>query len=534
LRTTTYQAFIFQHSIDLGLYLRENYQLDFEEVGTKRICTQDPDLQLGTGVNYENTWIRSNIANREGSSLGIKSSHGNILTWEALENGSSLTEAITHVKLKSQNLGVYKSKYLVRLERFAKMVTDRMAIGRPSRVTDYLESRGIDYSALDTEFAIGSPGTFEILVNFFSSTAFSKDQIRSIFLDLFIARRSGDPKYLPFRSSVVVPVYSKTIDFLGFHGRYVSESYSYKYFNTGWLRQDVTNTLFGEEKSTIQEAIKRKKQLILTKGIFDFFACYQNGFHQVLATLNRGISSRQFGRVINFPVTTIVVGLTAPKERESILGLMQQSLNKIDLSLIDDTRDIDVAVSGGTKLSYLISRAVDDIKATEEGIIATALKKKKKEKDAFTELGQTFLVGEVKLENLIKTSKRSPRKMKNFLLDESKNSRSTISEGGYVRFPKTFVTDPILEGFGAELRTLLHLLIKTKDRQMPINYTQGSLRADLGLSQAVLIGHLKKLKQSGYLLSKKDPRVKQLKTKRRLVVVFHYYPSTIKFGLDRI
>ena len=531
MRTTAYQAFIFQHTIGLEEYLKDAYQLDFQMVGTKRICTQDPDLHLGTGVEYENTWVRSNIANAEGNLLGIKPTHGNVLTWEALENSCSLTEAITHVKMKSQNLGLYKSNYLKRLERFAKTVTDRMTIGRPSQVTDYLESRGIDYLLLDKDFAIGSPGTFENLVSSFSSTSFSKEQIRSIFVDLFIARRSGDPKYLPFRSSVVVPVYSKTMDFLGFHGRYVSDSYKRKYFNTGWLRQAVANTLLGEEKEAIQEAIKRKKQLILTKGIFDFFTCYQNGFHHVLATLNQGISSKQFDRVMKYPVSDIVVGFTTAKERDSILGLMQQSLNKVDMSLIDGNRDIDVAIIEGTKLSDLITGAVHKMQESEDGIRAAKLKKKKKEKDALTELGQTFLVSVVDLENLIKASKKSPRKTKNFLLEESKIGRSHINEDGYVRFPKTFIAEPILEGFGAELRTLLHLLIKTKDGQRPINYTQSSLGADLGLSQAVLISHLSKLKQLGYLLSKKEPpRIKQLKTERKRTVVFYYYPSTIKFG----
>jgi len=146
-------------------------------------------------------------------------------------------------------------------------------------------------------------------------------------------------------------------------------------------------------------------------------------------------------------------------------------------------------------------------------------------------LGQTFLVSMVDLVNLIKTSKKSPRKIKNFLLDEAKIGRSVARGVKYVRFPKTFVTEPILEGFGAELRTHLHLLIKTKDGQRPINYTQSSLGADLGLSQAVLISHLSKLKQLGYLLSKKEPpRIKQLKTERKRTVVFYYYPSTIKFG----
>ncbi len=530
MRTTAYQAFIFQHTVDLEIYLKENYQLDFEKAGKKRICTQDPDLQLGTGVNYENTWIRPNNTTAESNSIGFKPTYGNILTWEALENSCSLTEAVTYVKLKSQNLGLYKSKYLLRLERFARMVTDRMTIGRSSQVTDYLESRSIDYPALDKDFAIGSPGTFETLISFFSSTSLSKEQIRSILLDLFIVRRSGDPKYLPFKLSVVVPVYSKTKDFLGFHGRYVSEKYKRKYYNTGWLRQDVTSTLFGEEKSSIHEAIRHKKQLILTKGIFDFFACYQSGFHQVLATLNRGISSEQFEITKKYPVDSIVVGFTAAKERESILGLMQQSLNKVDLSIIDDTRDIDTAVSEGVKLSILISGAKNDLQASEDGNRAAKLKKKKKEKDALTEMGQTYLVSIADLVNLIKTSKKSPRKMKNILLEQAKTRNPNKSDGGYVRFPKTFVTEPILDGFGAELRTLLHLLIKTKDGQRPINYTQSALRGDLELSQAVLIAHLKKLKRSGYLMWKSDIRIEVLKAKRKRTVVFYYYPSTIKFG----
>ena len=530
MRTTTYRAFIFQHTIDLEVYLKENYQLDFQGVGAKRICTQEPDLHLGTGVDYENTWIRPGISSTEINSLSIKSKHGNVLTWEAVQNSCSLTEAITHVKLKSQNLGRFRSKHLIRLERFARMVTDRMTIGRPSQVTDYLDSRGIDYSSLDGDFDVGSPGTFENLVSFFSSTPFSKEQVRSILLDLFIARRSGDPKYLPFRQSVVVPVYTLEQGFLGFHGRILPGASGPKYFNTGWLRQDVTNTLFGEEKSSIQEAIRRKKQLILTKGIFDLFACYQNGSQQVLAILNQGISSNQFDRVMKYPVSDIVVGFTASKERDSILGLMQQSLSKIDLSIIDDSRDIDTALSEGTKLSDLILGAVHNMQVSEEGIRAAKLKKKKKEKDALTELGQTFLVSMVDFVNLINTSKKSPRKIKNFLLAEAKVGRSEINESGYVRFPKTFVSEAILEGFGAELRTLLHLLIKTRDGQRPINYTQSSLRSDLGLSQAVLIGHLNKLKQSGYLIWKRDIRIEQLKTKQRRIVAFYYYPSTIKYG----
>ncbi len=530
MRSTASQAFIFRHSIDLGEYLKINYQLDFFLSGTKKICKQDPDLQLGTGSEYENTWIRPQTPISEKSSFGIHHRHGNILTWEALKNDCSLTEARTYVRSKSKQLSPYKSIYLARLEGIAKMVIKRMTIGRPSQMTDYLEYRGLDYLELDKHFSIGSPGTYQSLVNFFSKTPYPPDEIRAMFQDLFIARRSGDNKYLPFKPAIVIPVYSQSGSFNGFHCRYFPGKGKRVYTNTGFLREIATEVLFGEENASIQSALLKKRQVILTKGIFDFFTCYQNDYHQVLATLNKGISAQQFDKVVKYPVTEIVVGFTAPKERDTILGLMHRSLNQVDLSLIDDTRDIDDSVNSGTSLSDIVANALKNMQASEDGVIAAALRKRKAGMDVLTEHGKTFLVLEKDLQTLVISSKRSPRKMKDFLLQEGNQGRQTVQSGNFIRFPKTFIADTIPEKFGAELRTLLHLLIKTKGRQTPINYTQSALCADLGLSQSVLIGHLKKLKLKGYLLLTKKPRKTRLKNRRKRPVVFLYYPSTIKFG----
>ena len=148
--------------------------------------------------------------------------------------------------------------------------------------------------------------------------------------------------------------------------------------------------------------------------------------------------------------------------------------------------------------------------------------------ETLTELGQSFLVPELNLANLVKTSKRSPRKIKNFLISEASEERVSVLEGSFVRFPKTFVTHTILDEFGAELRTLLHLLLKTKGRDTPINYTQSGLCTVLGVKPSTLITHREKLKSMGYLLYKKKTSVKSLKTQIKRTIVFHYYPSTIK------
>jgi len=530
MKSVQYYAFYFQHEIDLEEYLNINYQLTFQTISGRKICTQDPTMQLGITYSYENTWVRPN-SNLPITNFGISPNHGNVLTWEAITNNCSMTEAVSHVIKKSSGLTPYKTSHLNRVELFAGFVSKYFSNGRPKQILDYLDQRGIDYSQLTAEFQIGAQKTYQGLVDFFDSTPYSKDEIREILSDLFIVRRSGDKKYMQFNPSIVVPVYTKSGGFLGFHGRKISSTaISTRYFNTGFLREVATEVLYGEEKTTVQNAIFSKKQIIITKGIFDFYTCYQKGYRQVVATLNMGISFEQFDRVLKNPVSEVVVGFDEPRERDSVLGLVHQSLQKVDLSIIDDTRDVNEAVTSGADLSNLISGALKTMQASKSGLISAGLKKRKSQMDALTELGQTFIILKTDLQVLISTSKKSPKKIKDFLINKGREGRSTSSHADYIRIPKTFVVDSVLNNFNSELRTLLHLLLKTRGRQTPVNYTQGSLRADLDLSQAVLIGHLNVLKAKGYLLVKKDIRIEQLKTKRKRTVVFFYYPSTIKFS----
>ncbi len=530
MKSIQFYDFQFRHRIDLREYLKKYYSLDFVEENGVYVCATDPNLSIHIDGKYENTWVQSNMASDAGSKHGSFLKYGTIIDWESIKQDCSIVQAVEIITKNRSSLSGYMTAHYKKLESIFTKVATRFRYARLPEVVDYLESRGIDHTSYAEEFNIGSPKSYDSLINDLITANTSAQEIKELLSDLFIIRNPRSYEYLPFAPAVVVPVHDRSSDFVGFHGRRVSPGKSQRFYNTGFLRDRAKEILFGEDKSGISEAIDKKQQLILTKGIFDFFACYQSGYHQVLATLNTGISSQQFDQVLNYPVTEIIVGFTAPDERDTILGLMSQSLNKVDISLVDDIRDIDEVVSSGKSLSSILAGALKNMKATESGIIAASLKTKKARMDTLTELGQTFLVSEANLTTLVKTSKKSPRKIKDFLLEKGNEGRSEVPGGKYIRFPKTFITDPILSGFGAELRTLLFLLLKTKGRQTPINYTQSALRADLGLSQAVLIDHLKKLKVAGYLLEKKNIRIEQLKTRRKRVVVFHYYPSTIKFG----
>ena len=520
MKSIQFYDFQFRHRIDLREYLGQYYSLEFECRGGAYVCTTDSDLSIHLDGQHENTWVQSNAASNAKSRHGSLLKHGSIINWESIKNDCPIVQAIEIVSKNQSSLSDYKTAHYKKLESLFTKVATRFRYTRLPEVVDYLESRGVDHTSYAQEFNIGSPKSYESLVNDLITANTLAKEIKELLTDLYIIRNPRSYEYLPFDPSVTIPVHNKTGDFIGFHGRKVSPGTRQRYYNTGFLKDLASEILYGEDKSVIEESINQKKQLVLTKGIFDFFTCFQNGYHQVLATLNKGISIQQFDKVVKYPVTEIVVGLTAPKERNIILGLMHHSLNKIDLSLITDSGDIDDSVKSGTSLSDIISGALKNMQASEEGIITASMRNRKVRMDALTELGQTFLVLETDLQTLVKTSKRSPRKMKDFLVGEGKQGRQIVQSGKYIRFPKTFVTNTILEEFGAELRTLLFLLLKTKGRQTPINYTKRVLQADLDLSSASLCDHLNKLRSSGYLLSRKDSR------KRKVSL---YYPSTIKF-----
>ncbi len=521
MKSIQYYQFQFRHRIDLREYLKKYYSLEFNDHNGTYVCTTDSNLSIHMDGKYENTWVRADATSSPKNEFGVYLKYGTVIDWESIKSDCSVVKAIQIVTENKKSLPDYKTVHYKKLESLFTKTATRFRYSRLPEVVDYLKSRGVDHTSYAQAFNIGSPKSYYSLVSDLITAKTTASHIIDLLSDLFIVRRPLNYEYLPFVPSAIVPVYDKTGDFIGFHGRRVSPGKSQRYYNTGFLRDRAKDILYGEDKSDIVDAIGKKQQLILTKGIFDFFACYQSGYYQVLSSLNKGISVQQFDRVVKYSVSEIVVGYTASKERETILGLMHQSLGKVELALIDDAQDIDDAVKSGISLSEIVSKAFKNMKATESGLIAAANKTRKARMDTLTELGQTFLVPETDLEALIQTSKRSPRKIKNFLLEEGKKGISVVKTGNFIRFPKLFITDTVLNGFGAELRTLLFLLIKTKGGQRPINYTQSPLRDDLDLSQSVLIGHINKLKLSGYLL---------VKTKRKRTVVFRYYPSTIKFG----
>ena len=534
MKSVEYWAFRFRNTIDLAEYLEEIHGLVFHEANDKKICDSDPDLSIAIIGHHENLWQRSNIPASKINQHGIKPRYGNILTWEAIENNCPIVEAVSIVLKNSQGLSQYKSARLNRVDWISKSTAKRLSIGRTPAVSTYLEKRKIAHTHLNPDFKIGAPVPYQQLTAYFSQTKYRPDEIKSLLSDIFIIERPVGKRYLSREPSVIVPVYSEEKEFIGFHGRYISpkKSPGKQYFNTGYLNDLRSEILYGRHLKPIMEAISQKNQVILTRGMFELFACYQNGNKQVLSTLNQGISSAQFDKTISLPVNEVIVGFTEPRERQVILGLIHQNLKKVNLAMPPAAIELDIALGKGLDLSTIMSNSLKQLFADQEADRVAAVRRRNVNMDTLTEMGGYILITKADLLGEIAGSKRSVKKLKTFIGDEFKKATRTLPKGStFVKIANTLVSSPVVSAFGAELRTLLFLMCKVNPKLGTVTYKHDTLCKDLDISKGVLIKHIKLLVDSGYLLVHRKTSVKATGRKKKILrsVTFRYYPSSIQY-----
>ena len=533
MKSTEYYAFEFRHRINLEEYLKAHYNLCFKKSSNTLICTTDPDLSISTDGEYENTWLRKNIKQGTTNKHGVFLRAGNVMDWESLEHDCSPTEVVSIIKNKKKSLSGYKSLHYTRLESLFNRVATRFRHSINPSVTAYLTKRNIKHSSLAGPFQIGSPESYDKLINSLTTPQLPLNKVRDLLKEIYIVRRSPNYKYLSFTPSIIVPVYSVINEVVGFHGRRINPGRTKRYFNTGFLHDLITEILYGENRSEIRSAIKQKKQVILTKGIFDFFTCYQDNHHQVLATLNQGVSIHQFDRLIGMTIDEIIIGFESARERSNIIGLMGSNLKKIKLSIPQTNKDIDAEISSsGVTLDQLMKNVKSTAQADKEATRLAAIKHRKHKMDTLAEAGHTFLIRNANILKEIKSAKGTHRRLKDFLKIHAQNNLQVIPKGtAYIRIAKTFVNDSILDQFKSELRTLLLLLIKSYPKSGTINYTNTNLRKELKIGETTLIEHKNRLIASGYLMVDKKVAGKNKSPKGKTIrnIKFIYYPSTIKF-----
>ncbi|MBN1185893.1 MAG: hypothetical protein JXB49_26670, partial [Bacteroidales bacterium] len=446
------------------------------------------------------------------------------------------TEAVSRIiqNLENNKPTNYKTAYYKKLEIVFQQISVLFKLNKPDSVKKYLSDRGINYSDLEDVFHIGTPVLYGRLSDHFIFVKSIDDKHEQILNDLYIERRPSNYYYLSYDLSVVVPVYDKNKDFLGFHGRRINPGSRSKYFNTGFLRESIDETLYGEHLQNIIDAINNKKQVILTKGIFDLFVCYQSDHKQTLSTLNQGLFPIQFKSLLSMPVEEIIVGHEQPLQREIIIALISSNLKKIDVLIPQTVTDIDnTVVNTGVTVSDIIKNALKTAKYNEESKIKAMVRQRNYSERTLTEYGKTFLVESAELEKMLLSNKVTVKGLKSYIQSKCHENRQTVPKGErYIRIASTFATDAVLDDFGPEIRLLLYLLIKASPRTRIFNFTNKILANDLKICETTLIKHRKLLKEKGYLLTIKVITTHTRK-KGRIERKVHddYYPSTIPYSL---
>ncbi len=528
MKSIDYHDFQLRHRINLREYLNQFYSLTFSQKNDQYVCDQTPTLSIHIDGKYENTWVRSNVSKGVKNKHGCILKYGTVINWEAIEYDCSISEALGLINKNKRNLPDYKTTRYKKLEVMSMQVASRFRHSRLPIAAKYLKDRGIDYAPYAKDFNIGSPKSYGPLVNTLINHRLPEMEVKELLDDLFIVQQPYNYRYLPFDPSVIVPVHDKTGGFVGFHGRRIDPGDKKRYYNTGYLRDLATEIMYGEDKQDIQDAITKKKQLILTKGIFDFFICYQEEHKQVLATLNKGISISQFDRVMKMQIDEIVVGFEKDIERAKMAGLMSINLSKVRMKTPKLKSDLDdIVTKQGLSIDNIIKSAQIASQDAVEGLRKASLKHRNHTREALFEEGQKFLVLKADLLPEIASSKQALDKLKNFLKKKANVGIRTYPWGTeYVPFTPSFVLEHILDDFGAELRMLLLLLAKSTHSDK-INYTNAKLGEVLDLSEPLIIEYRKRLVESGYLLIKKS-----FPTKKKPKSSFDYYPSTIKFIME--
>ena len=532
MKSVEHYAFWFRNRVDLKEYLEKFHGLQFISANQRYNCTNQPNISIPQSGEYENTWYDKNHQAGVKTQYGIKFNQGNVIDWECIKNNCPPVEAVPIILKRAGSLNTYKTSAYKRLARIFKLVETHYRLTLPTPVEQYLKGRGVDYPSLKSTFNIGSPVPYQILFNYLSTLGLTAQELTDILTKLFINARPSTYRYMPRELSMVVPVYDQNNNYIGFHGRRINPGSKSKYFNTGYLKDFIGDVLFGEDRTEIQSEINAKKQVILTKGMFDFFQCYQDGHKQVLSTLNQGISARQFERVIAKPIDSIVVGFSDPVARSGILGLMYTSLKKAGLWIPDFRNDLDAEIQHvGVSISTIIAQAKQNMVANKDSIRIAAFNRRKESEEMLKEMGQTFLIEKDEVFNCVSKAKGSPRKLKTFLQVQSSINLQTVTGAAYIRVPQTFATDAILSGFGVELRLLLFLIAKSNPTTRTISYTNDKLKHDLFIGESTLLDYKSKLKAAGYLMDRE--KVKQYRptkrSKMKRLIHFIYYPSLIKF-----
>ena len=226
--------------------------------------------------------------------------HGSVFSFVMEHNGASFPEAVKEV---AQFLGVpvperrsgsriskeQRALFDVLEQSTSFFERQLMQAGTNSPVKRYLESRGIDQSAIG-KFQIGyAPDSWSSLKDHFNDT---KQQLL-VDADVLVHNREREFVYDRYRNRLMFPIRNRQGNVVGFGGRALDDQNEPKYLNTKQTKVfSKSRELYGLFEALAVD--RRPKRLLLVEGYMDVVALAQCGIPYAVAALGTASNDVHF------------------------------------------------------------------------------------------------------------------------------------------------------------------------------------------------------------------------------------------------
>ena len=158
-----------------------------------------------------------------------------------------------------------------------------------SPVLEYLHSRQLSDSALET-FEIGyAPKAWETTLNYLSDKGYSESELVDSGM---VTEREGGGFYDRFRHRIMIPIRDTRGRMVGFGGRVVNPKDVPKFINSPQTPLfDKGRILYGLDKA--RKAIRTADQAVIVEGYMDVIALNQAGFANAVSPMGTALSENQ-------------------------------------------------------------------------------------------------------------------------------------------------------------------------------------------------------------------------------------------------
>ena len=470
------------------------------------LCSSAKTFAITETPGHLGDWRCSKCPSRPASSgplKGIHPHHGDLVTLVALKRECSQAEAVRKIldqakpyRVASVDPGEEKKKALRLACKYFRWMLEHQP-----RVVQYLDDRGIKWRNLQADFEIGGNDiSIDGLAGFLSHAPQLMGRLRQG-RDTLIYRRS-----ISCQPAVVAPLIETDGSFAGLQLRRCDEETAPHYINKGLSKSAKARFVYGLHLERTREAVAAADKVIVGKGVFDCWACHQDGHQNTVAALGEGMTELQFARVAALGASEMVLGFTNEKELKIATALARGTL-KITALQFSAGRDLaDSALSNGA-IAKMIARRVELMETDKRAQGAASVRESHRKFQTELDAGRYFHVGieDIKISN--------SRELKR-LLEESRSSKKRPAKkqpaSKYVKVPYCFVDDRLYVEAGAALRLLMYLHTKKTGRNLPVSIKIDTIATELRLDASSIKKQKAKLRKMGLLVdvppSAKGPR----------------------------